>query len=64
MAVVIPLNNFLGPAGDTVTAQKCSTKHLVLNTICLVVGSCTSHPGVLGFDSQTRGTRENRRTLC
>jgi hypothetical protein len=70
----------------------------------LVVGSCTSHPGVLGsipkrekqprpgwapdplmvgirspdglvvglapatlgfgFDSQTRGTRENRRTLC
>ena len=25
--VVTPLNNFLGPAGDTVTAQKCSTKH-------------------------------------
>ena len=27
VAVVTPLNNFLGPAGDTVTAQKCSTKH-------------------------------------
>ena len=27
VAVVTPLNNFLGPEGDTVTAQKCSTKH-------------------------------------
>jgi len=25
--VVIHLNNLLGPADDTVTAQKCSTKH-------------------------------------
>ena len=27
VAVVIHLNNFLGPVDDTVTAQKCSTKH-------------------------------------
>ena len=27
VAVVISLNNFLGPVDDTVTAQKCSTKH-------------------------------------
>ena len=28
MAVVISLNNSLGPVDDTVTAQKCSTKHV------------------------------------
>jgi len=27
VAVVISLNNFLGPVDDTVTTQKCSTKH-------------------------------------
>ncbi len=27
VAVVTPLNNFLGPEGDTVTAHNCSTKH-------------------------------------
>ena len=27
VAVVISLNNFPGPVDDTVTAQKCSTKH-------------------------------------
>ena len=27
VAVVISLNNFSGPVDDTVTAQKCSTKH-------------------------------------
>jgi hypothetical protein len=30
----------------------------------LVVGSCTSHPWSFGFNSQTRGTRENRATPC
>jgi len=27
VTVVIHLNNFLGPVDDTVTAQKCRTKH-------------------------------------
>ena len=27
VAVVISLNNFLGPVDDTVTSQTCSTKH-------------------------------------
>jgi len=31
--------------------------------IGLVVGSCNQPPWGFGFDSQTRGTRENRRTL-
>jgi len=62
MAVVTPLNNFLGPEGDTVTVdeQLLNTQYSngwlqiprwlvgIRSPIGLVVGSCTSHPGVLG----------------
>ena len=74
MAVVTPLNNPGGPEGDTVTvAEKLLNTEWVgsrspdgWDQIPYRPGGWVLHqpPWSFGFDSQTRGTRENRRTLC